>query len=184
MKNLSRFCSLLLMAAYVSSCAAYFAARQTKKDNEAISYAVTHKKSVMKPVADIWNSLNPVDQKVIYIKGKDSIRIDSIPYDKVRDSEVVLLCPSVNFDSLKKVWTRIIYHNSVDTFVTPDTGSLRRIYVLQSNLGEIQGKYDQQITEVQFSKTKNSKLTLWIIALSISLLVIIALVIYKTIKKI
>lgn len=184
MKNLFLSVALFFIAAYVSSCAAYLASRQTKKDDKAISYAIIHKQSVMKPVADIWNSLNPIEQKVVYVKGRDSVRVDSIPYDRVRDSIISKECPSVNFDSLRKTWTKVIYHNSVDTISIPNTNSIRTIYSLQYDISNMQGRLDQQKLELQSSKSKNGKLVLWIIGLSISLLVIIGLVIYKTIKKI
>ena len=92
---------VVFIAVLGSSCTAYRAARQEKKDNKLLAKAITNER-VFPRVASAYNILHPITQKIVYLKGKDSVRVDSIPYDRVRDSIIRIDCPTVNFDSLKK----------------------------------------------------------------------------------
>jgi hypothetical protein len=180
MKALKLF-AVILIAGQIAGCSAYKAARQTKKDDKLYKNATTNPR-VAPRVAYDYNMLHPIDQKTILIKGKDSIVIDSIPYDRVRDSIIFSECPTLNLDSLKRALTRTITKIRTDTLLIPDTSTLRRLGSVQANYTNLQGKYEQQTAQVSETKKDLSKWKLWSIVSGAFLLLVIGFLIYLLLK--
>ena len=180
MKNRNIFICFLI--AGFASCGPAYQIRKTDKANHKLYVSATTNEVVAPMVASDYNLKHPIDQKPIYIKGKDSVRIDSIPYDVVRDSLIKIECPTVNFDSLRKVWTKTIYHNTVDTLQVLDTNCLRRLNLQLTNYSQLQGKNLQMVEDnAQLNKSKG-KVTLWLVGVSIAFLLVLLAIVYNFIK--
>lgn len=165
------------------SCSPSYRLRKEQKQDNKLYKEVISNDRVLPKAANVYNMLHPITQKIIYIKGKDSIRVDSIPYDVIRDSLIKVECPTVNFDSLKKAWTKVIYHNSTDTLIFPDTTCWRRAENISNQYLQLQGKYDQQTTQITSISKSQKKTSLWLIGVSILSFIIIAGLTYLLFRK-
>lgn len=184
MKNRFLFFVLFMVTiAGLQSCGSAYRLRKTEKENHKLYVAATTNEVVSTMVASDYNLKHPIAQKITYIKGKDSLRIDSIPYDVFRDSIIKVECPSVNFDSLKRAWTKVIYHNSVDTIVYPDTTCWRKVDIIQSQYNVLQGKYVQQTVQAASLSKTQKKTSLWLIIVSVGAFLIISGLTYLLFKK-
>ena len=154
------FFLLLSIAVLGSSCAAYLASRQTKKDNKLYVKAVANER-VYPRIGERWNLDNPITQKTIYIKGKDSIIEVPVIVDMVRDSIIKAECPTLNLDSLRKALTRTVMHIRIDTFTQPDSNCIPKLHDAQLRNSNLQGKYDQQSIQLTQEQKKSSK-WLWL----------------------
>ena len=164
------FFGLLCIAALGSSCAAYLASRQTKKDDKIYKNAVTNER-VFPRVGEKWNLENPITQKTIYIQGKDSIIEVPVIVDVVRDSIIKVECPTLNLDSLRRTLIRTVTHIRIDTFIQPDSNCIPKLHDAQLRNSNLQGKYDQQATQLIQEQKKSSKwLWLFIVAASVFIL--------------
>jgi hypothetical protein len=186
MKNRVFLFFVLFMVAMLSglqSCGpAHRLAKQDKQDHKLYKEVISNDR-VLPKAANVWNMLNPIGQKIVYIKGKETTIIDSIPYDVIRDSLIRIECPSVNFDSLKKVWTKIIYQLRTDTLTYPDTTCWRRVDIIQSQYNTLQGRYSQQTEQVASLSKSQKKTSLWLIGVSILAGIIIAGLTYLLFRK-
>lgn len=171
---------------YATSCTAYKASRQQKKDDK-LQVEVIRNERVLPKVIDYWNFLHPITQKPIYIKGKDSVvySTDSIYIDRVKDSLIKIECPYLNLDSLRKANTKIIreYHTSIDTIIQIDSMAQHKLIVSNANLLYMQGKYDERSVAYFAEKKKASNRTIWIIGLSIFWLLTVIAGVYFYAKK-
>lgn len=165
MKNCFLFGGLLYIAVSGLSCTAYKALRQTKKDNKIFAAAISNDR-VSQRLDAYYNTLHPL-QKPVLVKGKDSIIEVPVIVDRVHDSIIHADCPSLNLDSLKKAaaTTKLILR--VDTLKLPDSSGERRAQIVQSNLSNLQGKYEQQTLQVNEVKADKKKATLWLIGVSV-----------------
>ena len=189
MKNQFLIGLLILIAGLYSCSSAYQLRKDTKLDNKAISRAVIRKATVMKPIGDMYNALNPVEAKEVYVKGKETIVIDSIPYDRVHDSLIEAKCPTLNLDSLKKALTKTVYKTSVDTSKRVDTTCERKYISVNNELIQSKiesAKKDGQILELTnqlLKETKSSHKWMWIfIAAGVVILLENLLLLYNFIK--
>lgn len=169
MKTLFFFWGLLYIAVLGSSCTAYKAARQTKKDNKIFAAAISNER--VSPRLDAYyNGLHPIQQPIL-IRGKDSIIEVPVIVDRVHDSIIHAACPALNLDSLKKALTSTVTKIRVDTLKVPDSSCERRSQILQSNLSTLQGKYDQQNLQAAQEKKRGNK-WLWLFIGACAVLVI------------
>lgn len=154
--KLQLFFGLLCIAALGSSCAAYLASRQTKKDDKIYKNAVTNER-VFPRVGEKWNLENPITQKTIYIQGKDSIIEVPVIVDVVRDSIIKVECPTLNLDSLKRSLTHVVIKLRIDTLIVADTTCERRLNSVLTNYSKLQGKSEQQTIQQKDTEKKKQK---------------------------
>jgi hypothetical protein len=172
---------LLYIAVCVSSCTAYKAARQEKKNSKLFAAAITNK--VVSDQLDYYFSLQHPIGKPVLIPGKDSIIYTPVYIDRVKDSLIKVACPELNLDSLRKANQSVVTHVRVDTFPGTDTNSIRQLQVLQIKYANIQGKYDQQTAQVSTTKKDFSKWKLWSIVSGFFLLAVVGFLIYLLLRK-
>lgn len=180
MKNCFLFWGLLYIAVLGSSCTAYKAARQTKKDNKIFAAAISNPR-VSQNLDAYYNLRHPM-QKPILVKGKDSIIEVPVIVDRVHDSLIKIACPSLNLDSLKKAvaTTKIILR--IDTLKLPDSSCERRAQITQNSFVTLQGKYDQQNIQLTQEKKSVNKLLWLFIAACAFIILENTLIIYKKVK--
>lgn len=121
-------------------------------------------------------SVIPVEFKEVYIRGKDSIitRIDSVPVpsgvniDSLADA-IKNDCPTVNFDSLKRAWTKTIYVDNlrVDTFYTPNPDLYRRLLNAEVMVANFTGQLLQKDLDVKNLERKSRERTVWEIGIGV-----------------
>lgn len=157
------FFGLLCIAALGSSCAAYYASRQTKRDDKIYKRAVTNER-VFPRIGEKWNLENPITQKEIYIKGKDSIIEVPVIVDVVRDSIIKVECPTLNLDSLKRALTHVVIKLRIDTLIVADTTCERRLNSVLTNYSKLQGKSEQQAIQQKDTEKKKQKNFWWAMA--------------------
>jgi hypothetical protein len=172
---------LAVIAVCVSSCTAYKAARQEKKNSKLFAAAISNK--IVSDQLDYYYSLQHPIGKPVLIPGKDSIIYTPVYIDRVKDSLIKISCPEIDLDSLRKAGTVNIYHVRIDTLKIPDTTSIRQLQLIQKNNANLQGKYEQQTTQVSATKKDFSKWKLWSIISGFFLLAVIGFLIYLLIRK-
>ena len=173
--------AVLFIAVCVSSCTAYKAARQEKKDTKLFAAAISNK--IVSDQLDNYYSLQHPIGKPVLIPGKDSIIYTPVYIDRVKDSLIKVACPSIDLDSLRKANQSIVLHIRVDTLQIADTTSIRQLQVLQKNNAQLQGKYEQQTTQVSATKKDFSKWKLWSIVFGVFLIAVIGFLIYLLLRK-
>ena len=195
MKNIYLL-GLVFMAALGSSCAAYYASRQEKKDNKLFAKAVANER-VFPKIGNLWNANHPIDLTPVIIKGKDSIVYAKQDYTelinayKIIDSLLEVKCPDVtNRDSLvnaisgqikKSLKPDTVYRTI--TIQVKDTSCQHMLIDSKLQLSNLQGKYDQQAKENTTLKAEGRKKSLWIIGISVLAVLTIAGLTYLLFKK-
>lgn len=168
------------------SCSPSYRLRKEQKQDNKLYKEVISNDRVLPKAANVYNMLHPITQKIIYIKGEDSIRVDSIPYDVVRDSLIKVECPTINFDSLKKAWTKVIYHYSVDTVITPDTTCQHEMIALKIENVDLRvsnaSKDGQILQQDKQIKATNKKSNIWM-WLFIGMAILFAGAVYLIFRK-
>jgi hypothetical protein len=187
MKTILFFLGVLYIAVLGSSCTAYKAARQTKKDNKIIVAAITNPR-VSKSLDAYFTSLRPL-QKPVLIKGKDSIIEVPVIVDRVHDSIIHALCPDLNLDSLRKAVATTKTILRIDTLRVADSSCEPKLQIATSEINTLQGKLDQQASQLQEEKNnvkeekKRGNKKLWyFIAACVFILLENGLIIYKRVK--
>ena len=166
MRNLPLF----LLAIFMFSCSS--TRRETRLDNKATS-RVLSKSELTDKVGKVYLGLHPTDQKIVYIRGRDSIIEVPVAVDVVRDSIIKAQCPTLNLDSLKRALTRTITIIRTDTVKEPDLITIRLLEAVNTAYAKKEG----QLTEVRDSNTilkkDLSRRTMWLyVSVLVSILVI------------
>lgn len=172
---MKKIITLLLLITLVSSCT-------TTKNNKAVVRVLSNK-DLTDRVGKVWEKSNPcVPVSPVYIKGKDSIRVDSTYADE-QISELNSVIDSlynfinsrpngerVNRDSLRRVLLievmknchpKTIYNTRVDTVKKRD---LRHEISLQSEIDNLAGQLQQKDSQLSESR-RSEKIKSWIIIL-------------------
>jgi hypothetical protein len=172
---------LAVIAVCVSSCTAYKAARQEKKNSKLFAAAISNK--IVSDQLDYYYSLQHPMGKPVLIQGKDSIIYTPVYIDRVKDSLIKIDCPSIDLDSLRKASQSTVIRVRVDTLFTPDTSSVFQLQILKANNASLQGKFDQQKEQSAVVKKDFSKWKLWSIVSGFFLLAVIGFLIYLLFRK-
>jgi hypothetical protein len=185
MRNQTLFV-LFIIAVCVSSCTAYKASRQQKKDDK-LQVAILSNDRVLPKIIDYWNFAHPIDQKPIYIKGKDSVvySTDSFYVDRVKDSLIKIECPYLNLDSLRKanVTYKIQLRYRIDSFIIPDTTCERRLTVVTNTNTYMKSQYDLRSVDYFAEKKRVSNRNYLVIGISIFWLLTVIAGVYFYAKK-
>lgn len=160
MKNL-----LLLSLLTLFSCSTI----QKAKDSRAVGRVLSNP-DLTDYVYKIAIGLHPTQVQTIYIKGRDSVVIDSIAYPVFIDSIIKQKYPALNTDSIANTLRKTITILRVDTLKLPDTSLNRQLDFSLHTLYLEQGKSQQkdiQIASLEKTVTKKN----WIlVALGIIIL--------------
>lgn len=175
-----------IIAVLGSSCTAYYAARQNKRNNKLYSQVIGNE-IVANRVTTTMNAVNPISVKPIYIQGKDIITIDTLESPLIMvDSILTNNCPTLNIDSLKKLLTRIIHIKTlkVDTTYLVDSSCQRNLKSQTNDLNVLKGINQQQTTEITAIKSSKRSITIWFISyILVSIIVIVGLLYLLFTKK-
>lgn len=180
MKNCFLFGGLLYIAVLGSSCTAYKAARQVKKGDKIFAAAISNE-DVSQRLDAYYNVLHPL-QKIVLVKGKDSIIEVPVIIDRVHDSIIHAACPTLNFDSLKKAVATTKLIMRVDTLKVPDSTCERRAQIVQNNYSNLQGRFEQQSEQLSVEKKRGNKWLWFFIGACVFIVAENGLIIYKKVK--
>lgn len=143
---------ILLATSALYSCKAI----QEARDRKALGRVLTNQ-SLLDKAYQVGVGLHPTFPETTYVKGKDSVRIDSVSYPVVDTLLIKEKCKELNIDSLKRLLTRTVYYSRVDTFYRQDTVLRRQYDLLLTEKYYLQGQLlavDGQLTQAQKTATK------------------------------
>ena len=206
MKNRNIFFICFLIAGLYSCSPAYQLLKDTKLDNVAISRAVVRPATVMKPIADMFNALNPITQKPTVTIERDTLIVSKVDSAALKEAYAAIesllkvKCPDMTekgMDSLKvvfeKEFRKTIHPDTIRTgkTVIHDIDSTCQIAMVSLRIENtelkiknalLQGQVTQQAVQIVAEKKNGNKWLWFFVGVCVLMLLENIFLLYKSFK--